>query len=86
MHLSKITFGFALFAAFFIGCLTNCSCEVSKDKPRGNDTVIVVPSDKQKEAAELYAKVYKDATDRGRGSYAKQDAKEAVLTIYGTRR
>ncbi len=68
--------GYLLFA-FIAGSLTTCSIRIGQETQ--SSVQYVVPADKSKEAAELYAKVYAAAMN-GR---AESDAKKAVITVYG---
>jgi hypothetical protein len=87
MYISKLRFWMFIVLAFGLGCLTNCSCSVSSDN-KGRRVVkeevrMVIPADRAKEAAELYATVYRASMDHGRGGWSQEDAEKAVMAIYG---
>ncbi len=46
---------------------------------------LVIPSDKQKEAAELYARIFTETIRDTTASSARENAERAVLAIYGVK-
>jgi len=83
IYISRGRFWVFLILAFLLGTTIQCSVTDKKTVTyyKETRTELVVPESKQKEAAELYAKIYTEASKRS--AWGEEEAKKAVLTIYG---
>jgi len=87
MYISKGRVILFVILGFLLGLMTHCSGHIEKDsqkRPNVSQKTMVVPVDKQAQAAELYVKIYSEVSRQGASpSRCEEQARQAAITIYG---